>query len=317
MPETHFIISPVDATGSAARSAIAFHLRALTAQVAAAERGEREPIHQLRVATRRLRATLLLLAPYISALRPRQRDGQLKWISAQAGAVRELDVLEELIQSCARKLAAPARDLEPLWIELRRRRAKAAETLAASLRSTRFKSMIDRLSGPIPITANGDIEFRSVAAKLLEPILKSMLRAGERMHDEPTPAQLHRLRVRAKRSRYALETTLGFEDKHVSKVLRHLVDMQDLLGRYHDAAVAPQWISAFVKSSELSTNAAFACGALLESVRRRERKLQRRALREWRRLSEADPLAILKALEKAQPRGGSSDDALHHAARAG
>ncbi len=136
------------------------------------------------------------------------------------------------------------------------------------------------------------------------------------MSDEARPAEVHRLRVRAKRCRYALEPAMGFGSPRIERVLKDLAAIQDLLGRYHDAAVAADWIEAFAKSRELSVELAFACGALTESIRRRERRLKRRALTLWERFRADRPERIVsKALGKAQPREGSSDDAIHHAPR--
>lgn len=317
MQRARFTISPPDAAGSAARSAIAFHFAALEEQVPRAEAGEAEPIHQVRVSTRRLRAVIRLFAPYVAAIKPRQIDRQLKWISNQAGKVRELDVIEALTRERARELAAGlARSLEPLWEELPRQRKQAIDELAASLKSERYQTMAVRLASPIPITVQSDVPFASAAAELAAPIVRSMMRQGERLPDDPQAEDLHRLRVRAKRCRYALETMTGLGDKRIEKVLAQLEEIQDVLGRYHDAVVASSWIGAFVKERQLPAEVAFACGALAESIHRSERKLKRRGLQLWRRFYLSDPdQAVLKALRDAQPVGASSDDAVSHAPR--
>ena len=315
----NFTVQPHDATGSAARSAIAFHVRSLIAQVPAAQKGEAEPVHQVRVAARRLRSAVRLFAAYISAIKPKETDARLKWLGQQAGAVRDLDVLEGLMQKRAKKLDAPvAKDLEPLFEELRVRRAKAAQNLATSLASRRYKELVARLSAPIAITTQGDAAFGSVAADLFAPMLKAMMRAGHKMPEEPSPEDLHRLRKRAKGSRYALETMLAIDEKRLGSVLKSLEDLQDLVGGYHDAVVAVAWVKEFVTSRELPANVAFACGALAEAIQRGERKLKRRGLKQWNRFAKTDPDRIVKkALAKVQPKGVSSDDAVHYAPRTG
>jgi CHAD domain-containing protein len=313
----NFTVQPHDATGSAARSAIAFHVRSLIAQVPGAQRGEPEPIHQVRVAARRLRSAVRLFATYISAIKPKETYERLKWLGQQAGAVRDLDVLEHLMQRRAKKLDPQiAKHLEPLFEEVRVRRAKAAQRLATSLASRRYKELVARLSAPIPITTQGDAAFGSVAAELFAPMLKSMVRAGEKLPQDPSPEELHRLRKRAKASRYALETMLAIDEKQLGGMLKNLEDLQDLVGGYHDAVVAVASIKEFVTSRELPINVAFACGALAHAVQRRERKLKRRGLKQWNRFLKADPDRTLKkALEKVQPKEVSPDDAVHHAPR--
>ena len=144
-----------------------------------------------------------------------------------------------------------AKDLEPLFEELRVRRAKAAQNLATSLASRRYKELVARLSAPIAITTQGDAAFGSVAGDLFAPMLKSMMRAGEKLPDDPSPDELHRLRKRAKASRYALETMLAIDEKQLGEMLKNLEDLQDLVGNYHDAVVAVAWIKEFVASREL------------------------------------------------------------------
>jgi len=313
----NFTFQPHDATGSAARSALAFYVRALTAQVAGAQIGEAEPVHQLRITARRLRSAARLFAPFISALRPKEIDARLKWLGKQAGAVRDLDVLEKLLRKRAKKLEPQvAKDLEPLFEELRIRRAKAAENLAASLASRRYTSLVAKLSAPIAITSRGDVAFGSVAGELFAPMLKAMMRAGERMHEDPLPEELHRLRKRAKKSRYALEMMVAIDEKQLRVLLKKLEDLQELLGSYHDAVVAVSWIQEFVTSHALAASVAFACGALAQTLQRSEQKLKRRRLREWHRFIKSDPARIVKkALAKVQPKEVSSDDAVHHAPR--
>ncbi len=317
MAASNFTVQPHDATGSAARSAIAYHVKSLIAQVPAAQRGEAEPVHQVRVAARRLRSAVRLFGTYIAAIKPKETYERLKWLGQQAGAVRDLDVLEQLMQKRAKKLDPQvAKHLEPLLEELRVRRAKAAENLATSLASRRYKELVGRLSAPIAITTQGDAAFGSVAAELFAPMLKSVMRAGEKLPEDPSPEELHRLRKRAKGSRYALETMLAIDEKQLGEMLKSLEELQDLVGEYHDAVVAVAWIKEFVAARELPAGVAFACGALAHAIHRSERKLKRRGLKQWSRFAKSDPDRTLKkALEKVQPRGVSSDDAVHHAPR--
>src|SRR5437773_320097 len=71
------VLSPDDGAAVAARVVVRFHLRAFVRVEPAARAGEVEPVHQLRVATRRLRTALRLFAPllparFAAAARPRR-----------------------------------------------------------------------------------------------------------------------------------------------------------------------------------------------------------------------------------------------------
>jgi CHAD domain-containing protein len=331
LAKPNFSVPPHDAAGSAARSTIAAQLRALIEQVPGAQRGEPEAVHLVRVAARRLRAAVRLFAPYIASLRPKVIDERLKWLGKQAGAVRDLDVLGQILQERSTKLDPQlGKDLEPLFEDVRVRRAKAANDLARSLSSNRYKSLAARLSGPIAITARGDAAFGAVAGNLFAPILKSVLRAGDKMHGDPTPDDLHSLRKRAKAARYSLEMMLAIDKKQFGEMLEALEELQDKAGEHHDAVVAAAWVKEFVGTRPLPAGLAFACGALAESFRRREVKLKRRGIKQWNRFVKNDPeRAVKKALEKnqppeissqlaggfSQPARGFSNAAVHHAPR--
>lgn len=317
MASPGFSVPPHDAAGSAARSTIAVHLRALLDQVVGAQRGEPEAVHQVRVAARRLRSAVSLFSPYISSLRPKVMDDRLKWLGKQAGAVRDLDVLQKLLEKQAAKLdPLMVKDLDPLFEEMRLRRAKAANDLARSLSSSRYKALVARLSAPIAITAPGDAAFGAVAGDLFAPMLKAVIRAGDKMRKDPSADDLHRLRKRAKASRYALEAMLAIDKKDLGAMLKALEDLQDLVGNFHDAAVAVAWIRKFVGSRQLPVNVAFASGALAEAFRRQERKLKRRSLKEWSRFIRSNPdRTVKKALEKLQPTQDAPNVVIPHAPR--
>lgn len=294
------IIVPHDAIGSAARKAIAFHLGSLLEQVEPAKAGEVEAIHQLRVATRRLRAALRLFARYLRAIKPRATSMQLRWLAGEAGRVRNLDIIEALARTRAQKLPAEiAGALDPIWQEVRAQRAKGAAQLAAALESARFKRLVKVLSATIPITPAADAPFSSIAAELVRPLLESMMKAGEKMENDPVPLKIHRLRVRAKRARYALETMREMDKAQIGAILDRLAEVQDVLGSYHDAVVAAQWIENLVRSSALAPETVFAAGALTELTRRRERKLARRALARWKDFTKPGRgRALMKRLRK-------------------
>ena len=59
------VLSADDPVGLAARAVVRFHLRAFAREEGQARAGEVEPVHQLRVATRRLRAALRVFAPVL------------------------------------------------------------------------------------------------------------------------------------------------------------------------------------------------------------------------------------------------------------
>jgi CHAD domain-containing protein len=110
---------------------------------------------------------------------------------------------------------------------------------------------------------------------------------------------LHRLRVRVKKLRYALELLRMVGGKPGRKVLRRLERVQERVGMYHDAVTAAAWLRGWAAESR-DASALMAAGALIHSFERRVRRLRRRSLKAWRR-AEMDELAraVLQELNSA------------------
>ena len=84
-PPRRVTLSPGETVADAARKAIAFGAESLLRHQNAAESGEAEPLHQLRVATRRLRATIELFSNVIYAAQLKIFRRDIPWIGSQAG----------------------------------------------------------------------------------------------------------------------------------------------------------------------------------------------------------------------------------------
>src|SRR5207247_4471528 len=105
------VLSPDDGAAVAARVVVRFHLRAFARVEPAARAGEVEPVHQLRVTTRRLRAALRLFAPVLPARFAAAAHRDLAWLATAIGAVRDLHVLGETLRQQAARVD-PARRRE-------------------------------------------------------------------------------------------------------------------------------------------------------------------------------------------------------------
>src|SRR5208337_4416148 len=103
-PPRRVTLLPGETVADAARKAIAFGVESLLRNQNAAQSGEAEPLHQLRVATRRLRASIELFSNVIYAAQLKLYWRDLPWLGAQAGAVRECDVTAVLIGARAAKI---------------------------------------------------------------------------------------------------------------------------------------------------------------------------------------------------------------------
>src|SRR5207249_838761 len=140
------VLSPDDGAAVAARVVVRFHLRAFVRVEPAARAGEVEPVHQLRVATRRLRTALRLFAPLLPARFAAAAHRDLAWLATAIGAVRDLDVLGETLRKQAARLDPELRrEVGSLGVALHEQHERTLAELGATLDAKRSRRLLERL----------------------------------------------------------------------------------------------------------------------------------------------------------------------------
>ena len=230
---------------------------------------EPESLHQLRVATRRLRAFLRAGRPLLDEAWADELRAELGWLGAALGPVRDLDVLLERLRAEVAALDGPdAAGATTVLRVLGRERATARRRLLRVLSSERYLALLDRLEAaadpplatPTPELTVEDI-WRAEHARLRKAVAGLGSGAGD---DE-----LHGARIRVKRARYAAE--LADLQGYVAVAKR----LQDVLGEHQDSVVAEERLRRVAASNP---DAAVAAGRLVD----RERRRRARGTGDWR-----------------------------------
>ena len=108
--------------------------------------GDAEPLHDMRVATRRLRAALEICEPCFPPKRHRKALKRVKRLADALGARRDRDVEIEFLREFAAGAAAEDRDALAARIEaLRAEQREANEALAPRLKPKRLRKLRRRL----------------------------------------------------------------------------------------------------------------------------------------------------------------------------
>jgi len=278
------VLSPDGPLGAAARAAIAQGVEALKQMQAGAIAGDVESLHQLRVATRRLRAAIELFAGVLHGSRVRVYQRDLPWLGQAAGMVRECDVAGDLIRARSAKLDPQmAEALAPIYDALAERRKVEHQAFVAITNSKRYVLLLERLSQPM-IRKVDAITVRSKAAVMIRPLARSVGRAGSKLAEDSPPEWFHRLRVRVKRLRYALEMLAPLGGKRHKKALARLEATQDILGLYQDGIATVAWLRSHCASPAVPPATLLAAGAVIQSLLKRQRKLAARCLKRWKRV---------------------------------
>jgi CHAD domain-containing protein len=205
------------------------------------EKDDPDAVHDLRVASRRLRAALQLAGEIAGRKKARRLRRELGRLGRALGDLREADVNAALLregsfpESPARETAREAL-LAAVITEARRLRRRVVKRLK--------KTDAPSLAGDIRSYADSLRESKEVASLAgfarvhIEQARRPVLVARERSVRRPTAQNLHQLRIAAKKFRYAVELlSPAFEPRRGGRIRRRLKSLQDLLGRYHDFVV--------------------------------------------------------------------------------
>lgn len=279
------ILAPGDPVANAAADAIRMAGEALATHQPAALAGDPEAVHQMRIATRRLRVTVELFGGTLSSGWFNAARRELKWLGGVIGALRDCDVIGQLISDRAGRLAPDlAAGVDPIRQTLSARRLAVQVEMRRALESQRYHNLLGRIAAAPAKKLPPAATVKTTASELLAPIARRVDKAGARLVPESDSRAFHKLRIRIKRLRYSFEMLAEAGDGEMKSAAKRLRKMQDLLGEQHDAMMAAGWLREFAAASS-SAPALVASGALIESFDRRESKLAAHSLKRWRKLA--------------------------------
>ena len=299
-------ITPASTMGEVAFAVVRRQLATLRAKEPGTRLGEDpEELHDMRVATRRLRAALSLFAD-VFPVRAQAFREELGWLGRTLGAVRDLDVQLAGLDDLAGVTAGwsdglgghghdPLVDLSEL---LRREREVARAHMLGALDSVRW----ERLAKGLAAMAQQGPARRSVATRvpaviglpdLIVAHHDAVAKAAKRAKKSGVVTDFHRLRIKCKRLRYSLEFASEVYAGRTGRYVRELTAVQDELGLMQDAEVASLRLAELATGDPpLPAATVFVMGGVAERHRRDVdrylRRLPKHASRvggrEWRDL---------------------------------
>jgi len=213
-----------------------------------------EFVHQARVAVRRMRSAARLIGT--AAGWPAKLDAELRWVGRALGALRDWDVLQAQTLP-ALSGAAPAAGTG-LAAAVAERRQRDAASLHASLRGPRFAALALRLLEWAHSAGTEEAILAATARKLLRRLHRGLFEDAAFFASLQVHAQ-HRVRIRAKRLRYALDLfAAALPAKATSRYVEQLARVQDELGALNDAVVAAERLPALARAARVDPAPALA-----------------------------------------------------------
>jgi CHAD domain-containing protein len=238
-----------------------------------------EFLHDFRVAIRRTRSLLRQLRHVFPSDRVEHFSTEFSWLGRLTGPPRDLDVLVLSLRLQAADV--PEADLDPLIAFLGNAQAHERETLIEALDSPRYQRLLADwqrfLAQPAAFPSGAPDARRplvEVAARRAWRLSKRLAGSAEGIGQHSSPAELHGVRITAKKLRYLIDVTSSFySPDDLDCVLTALKKLQRVLGDFNDAQVQE------TRLLELAQTAGAADGpasAVLALGRLAERSHQRR-----------------------------------------
>ena len=309
-------LGPEDSVVTGMRKIMARHLDRLLVNDPGTRLGEDiEALHDMRVASRRLRALVRLFKSVVPARPARELSNDLRWLGHVLGTVRDVDVqLQRLEARQAAMRPAQRAAIDPYLESLRRLRAARRPAMLAELNAPRYLRLLRRLETFVRAEA-APPNARSLAGAGRRAIRKASKQLHKRAHaigKHPSADDLHEVRILAKRLRYACEFLQPLTGSSGPRFLKRLVELQDLLGAHNDAVVATQFAHAYLEK-EARPRASATARAVVRLVRANEEHAERARAgfhRAWKDFTRRRSLrqfdAMLAALRLRQGRRSGS-----------
>jgi CHAD domain-containing protein len=244
-----------------------------------------EGVHQARVASRRLRSDLRTFRATLDPewLEPLREE--LRWLGTVLGEARDADVLVARLEGRIEMIPAmEAPGVAQVIEALHQRRKEAHTALIASISDERYFALLDRLveaaRQPI-VLPEEDVPVSGIVADLLAGPWGHLRRAVKEVGKRPGDLELHTVRIRAKRMRYAADAVAPILGKPARRFADALAQLQSTLGEHNDAVVAGSWLRTWA-AGRRSGDAAFAAGMLAGIERAAANDAQRRWRKAWK-----------------------------------
>ena len=228
-----------------------FFDRMLARERAVLQDDDAEDVHQMRVASRRLRAALQVVEAVYDPEQVRRYRRGLRRVAQSLGDVRDLDVFHEHVLAYRETLPEGAREqIAPLAEALATRRAEARAILLEDLRRRRFQKF-KRDFAAFLTTPGAELNDRAgidTTTRVRDFAGSAIWRRYEQWRayevalEHPRDQDLHDARIAGKRLRYTLEFFADALGPNVEQALTPLIALQECLGALQDSVVARQRI---------------------------------------------------------------------------
>lgn len=205
-----------------------------------------EAVHQLRVASRRLRAFVDVFAQFLDSGLVQRTRKRLKKITRAVRDLRDADVLVIDLEQRLRRVQGDDERaaLQHALKAARARRTRLAKKAATSTQTFDLDALgvaLRKMLDDLALRARSPSTTYELLAELtFDRILEETRQAFPTFAHLPRPEELHAFRLRVKRLRYAAELVEPVLGERFEEIHRRAKKIQELLGAHQDRVVLGQ-----------------------------------------------------------------------------
>ncbi|MFF2188126.1 CHAD domain-containing protein [Streptomyces sp. NPDC058155] len=252
-----------------------------------------DSVHQLRVATRRMRSLFRTYTKVLDSDATRPVGAELKWLAGELGVDRDQEVLAERLTAGIEAhdttlLLGPVHARLRIWDAAGRTDART-RTLAV-LDSARYLRLLDSVAALLADPPLLDGAGRKPAKVLPRAIVKDYERLAGRVEHalglapgEERDLALHDARKAAKRARYAADAAEPALGKPAKRFSKRMKAVQTVLGDHQDSVVARDALRDLAVQAHAAGESAFTWGLLYGEEESRAADRERELPRIWRK----------------------------------
>ncbi|WP_347956888.1 CYTH and CHAD domain-containing protein [Gordonia aichiensis] len=258
----------------------------LTWDPIARENGD-DAVHQMRVATRKIRSILMSYPGVIAPEAAAPVAEELRLLAEVLGDARDREVRLAANEHLLASEDAPADLVAALIDDERAQHERALKSMRFALSTPRYLQMLDDLDrlidAPIPGHA-ASREAREVASQAVGEAYARMIKARKRLRkfspwSPEWVEQLHTIRKRAKALRYTAESAEPLRRRSLERAGTEAKKVQTHLGVFQDTVINRAHLASLAADTSLSREALFVLGRMDA----REEARGRRAVKKYRR----------------------------------
>ena len=219
--------------------------RELKRHLPSAIAGDDLGVHQARVASRRLREAVPVLATGLKGSKAGKARRKIRRLTRALGTVRELDVTLGILDTLAQAEGVPRSAVEVARGRVLGERDLGREVMLKRLDSVNVDKLHRRLGSVAEALEHAtDEAWRETLAARLVKRARRLSEAMDEAGQMYSPERLHQVRIAVKKLRYGLEIAAGVGVAAAAPRVRGLKRAQDLLGRMHDLQVLQGHVAA-------------------------------------------------------------------------